>query len=45
METTSSTTITISERTRQELLRVAGELQAKRGRKVDYEDVIEYLLS
>jgi hypothetical protein len=45
MESMSSTTITISERTRRELLRVAGELQLRRGKKVDYEDVIEYLLS
>ena len=45
MESMSSTTITISERTRRELLRVAGQLQLKRGKKVDYEDVIEYLLS
>ncbi|MGA2198474.1 MAG: hypothetical protein ABSG45_00905 [Nitrososphaerales archaeon] len=40
-----STTITISGRTRRELLRVAGELQLKRGKRVDYEDVIEYLLA
>jgi len=40
----NSTTITISDRTRRELLKVAGELQQKRGKKVDYEDVIEYLL-
>ena len=45
MESMSSTTITISERTRRELLRVAGELQLRRGKKVDYEDAIEYLLS
>ena len=37
------TTITISDKTRKELLRVAGELQQLRGKKVDYEDVIEYL--
>ncbi len=45
METMGTTTITISERTRRELLRVAGELQLRRGKKVDYEDVIEFLLS
>ena len=39
-----STTITISDKTRKELLRVAGFLQQKRGKKVDYEDVIQYLL-
>jgi hypothetical protein len=44
MELMNSTTITISERTRRELLKVAGELQQKLGKKVDYEDVIEYLL-
>jgi predicted CopG family antitoxin len=41
----NTTTITISERTRRELLKVAAELQARRGRKTDYEDVIEYLLA
>jgi hypothetical protein len=40
----NSTTITISERTRRELLSVAGELQSKRKKKVDYEEVIEFLL-
>lgn len=39
------TTITISDRTRRELLKVGAELQAQRGKKVDYEDVIEYLLA
>jgi len=39
-----STTITISGKTRKELLRVAGVLQQRRGKKVDYEDVIQYLL-
>ena len=38
------TTITVSERTRKELLRVAAELQSKRREKVDYEDAIEYLI-
>ncbi len=45
MESTTSTTITISERTRRELLKVAGELQQKRGKRVDYEDVIRHLIS
>jgi len=38
------TTITISEKTRSELLKVAAELQSKRGTKVDYEDAIAYLI-
>ena len=38
------TTITISDRTRRELLRVAAQLQSSRREKVDYEDAIEYLL-
>ncbi len=40
----STTTITISNQTRQELLKIAAELQLKRGKKIDYEDVIEYLI-
>ena len=44
MELMQSTTITISDKTRKELLRVAGLLQLQRGKKVDYEDVIQYLL-
>jgi predicted CopG family antitoxin len=44
MEIMKTTTITISDRTRQELLRIAADLQAKRGKKIDYEDVIEYLI-
>ena len=44
MESMASTTITISEDTRRELLKMAGELQQKWGKKVDYEDVIGYLL-
>jgi predicted CopG family antitoxin len=44
METMKMTTITISEKTRSELLKVAAELQSKRGEKVDYEDAIEWLL-
>lgn len=45
IEAMNSTTITVSERTRKELLRVAAELQAKRGEKVGYEEVIQYLLT
>ncbi len=45
METMNFTTITVSERTRKELLKVAAELQAKSGRKVGYEEAVEYLLS
>ncbi len=44
MEVMNSTTITISERTRRELLKIGAELQAKREKKIDYEDVIEYLI-
>jgi hypothetical protein len=44
MGITKSTTITISDRTRRELLKVAAFLQSKRGQKVDYEDAIEYLI-
>jgi predicted CopG family antitoxin len=44
MEPMKMTTITISEKTRQELLKVAAELQSKRGEKVNYEDAIEYLI-
>ena len=44
METMKMTTITISEKTRQELLKVAAELQSKRGEKVNYQDAIEYLI-
>jgi hypothetical protein len=44
MELMKSTTITISEKTRQELLKVAAELQLKRREKVDYEAAIEYLI-
>ncbi len=44
MEVMKSTTITISKKTRRELLKVAAELQSKRGKKIDYEDVVRYLL-
>jgi hypothetical protein len=39
-----STKMTISGKTHKELLRVAGELEQLRKRKVDYDDVIQYLL-
>ena len=39
-----STTITVSENLRAELVRLAAELQMKLGRKVDYEDVIRHLI-
>lgn len=45
METMKMTTITISENTKRELLRVAAELQSKSGKKVDYEEAIEYLIA
>lgn len=45
MELMNSTTITISHRTRRELLKVAADLQSQRGKKIDYEDVIEYLIA
>jgi hypothetical protein len=44
METMKMTTITISEKTRSELLKVAAEIQSKTGKKVDYEEAIEYLI-
>jgi predicted CopG family antitoxin len=44
METMKMTTITVSEKTRRELLKVAAELQSSRGEKVGYEDAIEWLL-
>jgi hypothetical protein len=44
METMKMTTITISEKTRGDLLKVAAELQSKSGKKVDYEEAIEWLI-
>ena len=44
MEIMDMTTITISEKTKKELLKVAADLQTKRGKKVDYEEAIEYLI-
>ena len=40
-----TTTISISEDLRKQLLKVAAELQAKTGEKVDYDKVVRYLLS
>jgi hypothetical protein len=40
-----TTTISISEDLRKQLLKVAAELQAKTGEKVDYDEVVRYLLS
>lgn len=40
-----STTITVSDSLRSQLVKLAAELQMKLGRKVDYEDVIRYLMS
>jgi hypothetical protein len=45
MKSMGTTTITVSERLRSELVKLAAELQMKVGRKVDYEDVIRYLIS
>jgi hypothetical protein len=39
------TTISISEDLRKQLLKVAAELQARTGEKVDYNEVVRYLLS
>lgn len=38
------TTITISEKSRRELLKVAADLQSKTGKKVNYEEAIEWLI-
>jgi hypothetical protein len=40
-----TTTISISEDLRKQLLKVAAELQAKTGEKTDYDEVVRYLLS
>jgi hypothetical protein len=40
----TSTTITISEELKRELLRVAAQLQASRGEKIDYDDVLRFLV-
>jgi predicted CopG family antitoxin len=44
MEVMGTTTITVSDALRVQLVRLAAELQMKVGRKVDYEDVIRYLI-
>jgi hypothetical protein len=41
----ANTTISISEDLRKQLLKVAAELQARTGEKVDYDEVVRYLLS
>lgn len=40
-----SETIRVSKEVKRELLKIMGELQIERGEKVDFNDVIEYLLS
>jgi hypothetical protein len=40
-----TTTISISEELRKQLLKVGAELQARTGEKVDYDEVVRYLLS
>ncbi len=44
MRTMTATTITISEDLKRELLRVAAQLQASRGEKIDYDDVLRFLV-
>ncbi len=44
METMTATTITISNDLKRELLRVAAELQASRREKIDYDDVLWFLV-
>ena len=41
----TATTITISDDLKRDLLRVAAQLQAASGEKVDYDDVLRYLVS
>ena len=38
------TTITVSEEVRRQLLRVGAELQARRGERTSYDDVLRYLI-
>jgi hypothetical protein len=45
MEVMGSTTITVSDSLRAQLVKLAAELQMKLGRRVDYEDVIRQLIS
>jgi hypothetical protein len=40
-----TTTISISENLRKQLLKVAAELQVRTGEKVDFDEVVRYLLS
>jgi hypothetical protein len=40
-----TTTISISEDLRKQLLKIAAELQARTGEKIDYDEVVRYLLS
>ncbi len=40
----ATTTITISQETKAELLKIAAELQGKLKRKISYDDAIKYLL-
>ncbi len=45
IEDMASTTISISEEVRRELLRMAAELQARIGERVDYDQVLRHLLA
>jgi predicted CopG family antitoxin len=45
MKIMGSTTITVSDSLRAQLVKLAAELQMKLGKKVDYEDVIRQLIS
>ncbi|BBG23305.1 hypothetical protein [Sulfuracidifex tepidarius] len=40
-----SETIRVSKEVKRELIKIMGELQIERGEKVDFNDVIEFLLS
>ncbi len=40
----TATTITISEDLKRDLLKVAAQLQAQRGEKIDYDDVLRFLV-
>jgi len=40
-----SETIRVSKQVKKELLKIMGELQIERGEKVDFNDVIDFLLS
>jgi predicted CopG family antitoxin len=44
MEIMTATTITISDELKKELLRVAALLQASRGEKIGYDDVLRFLV-